>query len=75
MRLISGVKKALRQKAALDRLYSQLESGVKTKKGTRDEKVPLSDADVKRINKEIKILETKIRDKHPHLLEDQKLAA
>jgi len=75
MRLISGVKKALRQKAAMDRLYSQLESGVKTKKGTRSEKVPLSGGDIKRIKKEIQTLETKIRDKHPHLLEDQKLAA
>jgi hypothetical protein len=42
-----------RQERALKRLEAQLESGVKTKKGTRDEKVPLTDRDTVRINREI----------------------
>lgn len=76
MKLInSGVKKALRQKASLQRLQYQLKSGVKTKKGTRDEKIPLSDADIKRIKKEIQILESKLKENYPHLLEEQKQAA
>jgi hypothetical protein len=37
-------------------LEKQLKSGVKTKKKTTDVKVPLTDSDIKRINKEIPIV-------------------
>lgn len=50
------VNQVLRQEEALKRLNTQLASGVKTKKGTRDEKVPLTDKDIKRIGKEIEKL-------------------
>ena len=39
---------------------AQLKSGVKTQKKTRDVKIPLTDGDIKRINKEIEILKTRI---------------
>jgi hypothetical protein len=48
-----------RQSRALAQFEAQLKSGVKTQKGTRDVKVALSDADRKRINKEIDILKAK----------------
>lgn len=48
--------KQVRRQGALQRLEAQLASGVKTKKGTRDEKIPLTDKDIKRINKEIERL-------------------
>ena len=41
-------------------LEKQLKNGVKTEKGTRDVKVPLTDSDMKRINKEIETLKTKV---------------
>jgi hypothetical protein len=41
-------------------LEKQLKNGVKTEKGTRDVKIPLTDSDVKRINKEIDNLKTKV---------------
>lgn len=76
MKLTSGVSKAQRQLNALKRLQAQLSSGVKTKKGTKDEKTPLSDYDIKRINKEIQNIETKLKDRFSHLLEEpQTLAA
>jgi hypothetical protein len=49
-----------RQTRALDMLKAQLESGVKTKKKTTDEKVPLTDSDKKRIKSEIEILTKRI---------------
>ncbi len=52
---------------ALNRLKAQLKSGLKTEKGSNLTKfttglneVPLTEQDVKRIEKEIKILESKI---------------
>lgn len=51
---------SFRQAGALKRLQGQLESGVKTKKGTSDEKIPLTDKDIQRINKEISKLKTKV---------------
>lgn len=45
--------KQLRQQRAIERMTSQLESGVKTKKGTRDEKIPLTDKDKARILRDI----------------------
>lgn len=51
--------KKSRQARALQVLEKQLKSGVKTKKKTTDVKIPLTDSDVKRINKEIEILKSK----------------
>ena len=48
-----------RQSRALAMLEAQLKSGVKTQKGTSDVKIALTDADRKRINKEIDILKAK----------------
>jgi ornithine carbamoyltransferase len=45
---------------AVLKLASQLKSGEKTQKKTRDVKVPLSDSDIKRINKSIEILNSKL---------------
>ena len=50
-----------RRVSALARLKAQLESGVKTKKGTVDEKTPLTDKDKARISKEITKLEQKTK--------------
>lgn len=52
----------LRRKGALIRLKAQLESGVKTQylDGGKDTSIPLSETDIKRIKKEISILESKI---------------
>ena len=51
--------KQIRKKNALSRLEAQLISGVKTeKKGNK--KIPLTDSDKKRIEKEIDILKTRI---------------
>jgi hypothetical protein len=52
--------KRSRQARALSMLESQLSSGVKTEKGTRDNKVDLSDSDIKRLNKEIGILQGRL---------------
>jgi hypothetical protein len=52
--------KRSRQSRALSMLEKQLASGVKTEKGTRDSKVDLSDSDVKRLNKEICILQGRL---------------
>ena len=51
--------KRSRQSRALDMLQNQLKSGVKTQKKTRDVKVPLTDSDKKRIEKEMGILQSK----------------
>lgn len=51
--------KKSRQARALSMLEKQLASGVKTQKKTTDVKIPLTDSDKKRINKEIEILKGK----------------
>lgn len=61
----SGVKGATvpqvsRKRRALDMLEQQLKDGTKTKKGTFDEKIPLTEKDIKRIKKEIKTLKERI---------------
>lgn len=48
--------KRSRQSRVLVMLEKQLKSGVKTQKKTTDVKVPLTEADIKRIKKEIEIL-------------------
>jgi Sec7-like guanine-nucleotide exchange factor len=64
MTKISGVKGTVpqvsRRKRVIEMLKAQLKSGVKTKKGTLNEKIPLTEKDVKRINKEIEILKTRV---------------
>ncbi len=50
-----------RKHKALKRLVAQLESGVKTETGSIDKKIPLTDKDIKRISKEITILESKLK--------------
>jgi len=52
--------KRSRQQRVLEMLEKQLKNGLKTEKGTRDVKVPLTDSDKKRINKEIETLKTKV---------------
>ncbi len=64
MKLISGVKLRNRRKNALIRLEQQLESGVKSVK-SKDRVIdnatlPLTEHDIKRINKEILTLKSKI---------------
>jgi hypothetical protein len=51
--------KRSRQSRALEMLQNQLKSGVKTQKKTRDVKVPLTDSDKKRIEKEMGILQSR----------------
>lgn len=55
-----GVQKSARRRLVLEMLQKQLKEGTKTKKGTRDVKIPLEERDVKRINNEIQILKKKI---------------
>ena len=55
-----GVMRGIRRKSALDLLQSQLKSGVKTKKGTMDKKIPLTDKDKGRIEREIGILKERV---------------
>jgi NAD(P)H-dependent FMN reductase len=56
---MATIAKKSRQSRVLVMLEKQLKSGVKTKKKTTDVKVPLTDADIKRINKEIEILKSR----------------
>lgn len=56
---MATIAKKSRQARVLVTLEAQLKSGVKTKKKTSDVKVPLTDSDVKRINKEIEILKSR----------------
>lgn len=49
-----------RKSRALDMLTKQLANGSKTQKKTRDVKVPLTDADKRRIEKEIDILKSRV---------------
>jgi NAD(P)H-dependent FMN reductase len=57
---MATTQKRSRQARALSMLEDQLKSGVKTQKKTRDVKVPLTDSDVKRINKSIETLRAKL---------------
>jgi NAD(P)H-dependent FMN reductase len=57
---MATVQQRSRQARALEMLQHQLKSGVKTQKGTRDVKVPLTDSDRKRLEKEIGILQSKL---------------
>lgn len=57
--MATAAKKS-RQSRALSMLESQLASGVKTEKGTRDNKVELTDSDKKRLNKEIGVLQGRL---------------
>ena len=52
--------KRSRQQRVLEVLEKQLKNGVKTEKGTMNTKIPLTDSDKKRIEKEINILKTKV---------------
>jgi hypothetical protein len=56
---MATIAKKIRQSNVLKMLEKQLKSGVKTKKKTTDVKIPLTDSDIKRINKEIEILKTR----------------
>lgn len=70
MKLKSGVKKKVRQANALKKLENQLKSGVKPWKffdaevipngGTIQELIPLTESDIKRINKEVEILKSRV---------------
>jgi len=57
---MATTQKKSRQARALSMLEDQLKSGVKTQKKTRDVKVPLTDSDIKRINKSIETLRAKL---------------
>jgi hypothetical protein len=52
--------KRSRQQRVLELFEKQLKSGVKTQKGTYDVKIPLTDSDIKRIKKEMGILQSKL---------------
>jgi hypothetical protein len=52
--------KRSRQSRVITMLEKQLKSGVKTQKKTTDVKVPLTETDIKRINKEIDILTKRV---------------
>jgi len=57
---MATVQKRSRQSRALDMLEAQLKSGVKTEKKTKDVKVPLTESDRRRLEKEIEILKSKL---------------
>lgn len=57
---MATVAKRSRQSRALDMLEAQLKSGVKTEKKTKDVKVPLTDSDKRRIEKEMEVLKSKL---------------
>ena len=57
---MATVQKRSRQSRVLDMLQKQLKSGVKTEKRTFDKKVPLTDKDKTRIEKEIQTLKDKL---------------
>ena len=57
---MATVQKRSRQSRALDMLEAQLMSGVKTEKKTKDVKVPLTDSDKRRIEKEMEVLKSKL---------------
>jgi len=55
-----GVRRTQRRIGALEMLQAQLKSGVKTEKGTVDKKVPLTDKNKGRIEREIGILKERV---------------
>jgi NAD(P)H-dependent FMN reductase len=57
---MATVQKRSRQSRALDMLEAQLKSGVKTEKKTKDVKLPLTDSDRRRIEKEMEVLKSKL---------------
>jgi hypothetical protein len=57
---MATVPQKLRKSRAYDMLEKQLKSGVKTQKKTTDVKVPLTDSDKKRIQKEMENLKKKM---------------
>ncbi len=57
---MATVQKRSRQSRALDMLEAQLKSGVKTEKKTKDVKVPLTDSNRRRIEKEMEVLKSKL---------------
>jgi hypothetical protein len=57
---MATVQQRSRQSRVLSMLEYQLKSGVKTQKKTRDVKVPLTDSDKRRIEKEMGILQSKL---------------
>lgn len=57
---MATVQKRSRQARALDMLEAQLKSGVKTEKKTKDVKIPLTESDRRRLEKEIAILKSKL---------------
>ena len=57
---MATVQKRSRQSRVLAMLEAQLKSGVKTEKKTYDVKIPLSESDRRRIEKEIEILKSKL---------------
>jgi hypothetical protein len=52
--------RGVRRASVLKTLQEQLKLGTKTKKGTVDEKVPLTEKDTKRIQREIEILKERV---------------
>jgi|TARA_R110000782_G_scaffold15939_4_gene46115 NAD(P)H-dependent FMN reductase len=57
---MATIAKKSRQSSALSMLGKQLKSGVKTQKKTTDVKIPLTESDIKRINKEMEILNKRV---------------
>jgi len=57
---MATVQQRSRQSRVLSMLEYQLKSGVKTQKKTRDVKVPLTDSDKRRIEKEMGILQSRV---------------
>jgi len=57
---MATVQQKSRRSRTYDALKSQLESGTKTKKKTFDEKIPLTDSDIKRIKNEMDVLTKRI---------------
>lgn len=56
-------KKQIRQKSALERLETQLKSGVKVLKGKGGGKIELTEKDKQRITQEIRVLKQKLQYK------------
>jgi hypothetical protein len=57
---MATVQKRSRQSRVLAMLEAQLKSGVKTEKKTYDVKIPLTESDRRRIEKEIDLLKSKL---------------
>ena len=57
---MATVAQKTRKSRAYDMLENQLKSGVKTQKKTTDVKIPLTDSDKKRIQKEMENLKKKM---------------